>query len=103
MTVEIFEYLFDQYQKSRDRGFTEYELWSIFILFGGFLLSIFVALVITYSIKPSLKKEVMETRGMLKLIPKEVLRQNKRIQNIILGGKSQRENRPKRLRLNRRG
>ena len=85
---QIYDYLFAQYQNSVHKGFKGYKFWSLVLLLSSAFLFFYFLLVVKYSIEPSLKKEVLETRGMVKLIPNEVLRNNKRIQNKILKGKN---------------
>ena len=103
LTDEIFGYLFEKYQESIHRSLKEYKFWSATIVVAALMHFNFLYFEINYSINPSLKREVLETRGMQKLIPKEVLRRNKRIQNIILKGKNQLQFHKKRLKFNRKG
>ena len=95
-TSEIFDYLFNKYQQSLESSFQSYDLWALIILASIIAQTICFMLIIVFKFSPILRNEVLESRGMLKLIPKEILRNNKRIRSILLQGKEDAINQRKR-------
>ena len=101
-TGELFEYLFDKYELSITKEMKNNRIWSLVILICIILICLLYTWVLSFSLGPNLRTEVLESRGMLKLIPKEILGNNKRIRDILLQGREDfDEKRRKRLQKHR--
>ena len=101
LTGDIFDYLFEIYSSNIVKVISVYEAISLTVLSLTAFTYINYLLYCLFYIIPYLKRQVMKSRGMLKIIPTEILIKNKRIQSILMKGKEDLD-RHKKLRRKRR-
>ena len=101
LTGDIFDYMFSLYSKAITGVVGVYDLLSLAVLSVIQVMTVGYLFLIFCYVLPYLRRQVLKSRGMLKIIPTEILTKNKRVLAILMKGKEDLD-RNKKLRRRRR-